>query len=314
MRVHIIASAILVLLISTSVLMLTVGTDKDQADPYRDSAVNAVLGDESFHSAFDVTPHQVEYQKRISTHLHYVIDKLSSKESRFTGQQHENRVALLEELRSYTEAGEFPKNEHYEHPRPRFMDPYGNICAVGHLIAETEGLELVKEINENYEYDYLLDMEDERIADWAENHGFTKKELAMIQPAYDWDQPDDTEPYSKPMEVSVLALNSGLAAVNTYHMFSRHESALMAGTSVALGTGTLLMGRSDRANYRTADYVMGATSVAIGAIGVIDWASQQFGSNDEPAISGRLNSAWRVDIGPEPGFAESATLRVGYSF
>ena len=287
-------------------------------DPYRDSAVNAVLGDKSYEETHQQKPGDVHYHERITTHLHYVIDKLSRRDvDHLDDEQQHNRQALLNELQHYTEAGNFPVNEDYDHPRPRFMDPYGNICAVGHLIAETEGMELVREIKEVYEYEYLLDMKDERISKWADENGFTQTELAMIQPAYNGDPftvVETSEPYPVPLELTTFMVNAGIGIHSSANTINGDSNFWNSTASAALGTGTILMSTSDRANYDTAGLISGTVTLTVGLLGLADLGFNRYSENNEGLFSELLNESWDIQVGQEPGFSDSATISVGYSF
>ncbi len=69
--------------------------------------------------------------------------------------------------------------------RPCFIDTVsGNICAVGYLIAQTEGIELAQKINKKYQYEYIKNMKLPEVEAWTQKYGMSIDDCAMIQPSY----------------------------------------------------------------------------------------------------------------------------------
>jgi len=172
--------------VSTTAASATAQTPYEPEDP---SAINAVLGDESwevrhgdrsFESATEV--------ERIQTHLFYVIDLLEDAPTPHLSKvQRRNRAALLDELEDYAHRGIFPARQlgdGYGARRPRFIDHRGVHCAVGELIKRSGHGALAQEINASHEFSYIFDIENPSLLDWASTSGFTTRELAMIQPGY----------------------------------------------------------------------------------------------------------------------------------
>lgn len=151
-----------------------------------ENTVNAVLGDKSFEMKFGHSPDAKTSEKdRIQTHLYYVIDLLESeKTDHLNKKQVQNRNEIIQLLKDYTEAGHFPKNHYFENRRPVFIDRDGNLCAVGYLIAKTEGLKTAQKINNKHKFDYINDIDGALIDKWLTENGLSKKEAAMIQPMY----------------------------------------------------------------------------------------------------------------------------------
>jgi hypothetical protein len=96
------------------------------------------------------------------------------------------RVNLIDSLEDYVAAGEFPRNTVFPGRRPVFIDPDGRLCAVGYLVAVSSGREAAEKIAASHRYDYLLEMNEPLVDSWAEENGFTLRELASIQPSYNW--------------------------------------------------------------------------------------------------------------------------------
>jgi MYXO-CTERM domain-containing protein len=134
----------------------------------------------------------------IQHHLLRVVDTLR------TAGTGGSRGALLTRLDAYARAGRFPTwdrpiegRRRAPHPRrfsgpgrraPRFRDARGTWCAVGHLMAHTDPA-LAHDLARRFEDRWLSEMDDPRIAAWADRHGFSLDELAWIQPGYCWQPP-----------------------------------------------------------------------------------------------------------------------------
>ncbi len=97
------------------------------------------------------------------------------------------RSHCLELLRQYASDRAFPRNTYVGGRRPVFVDATGRLCAVGFLISQTAGREVTESIAERHRLDYVENIDDPRVGDWAQAHGFTTAELARIQPTYPWD-------------------------------------------------------------------------------------------------------------------------------
>lgn len=115
------------------------------------------------------------------------------------------RAAMLDRLEAYAEAGRYPRWDRpvRRRPRrtrpprcfdapgarsPRFRDPDGTWCAVGHLVAATAPA-LADDLARRFEPCWLDEIDDPRVAAWAAAHGSTTDELAWIQPSYCWQPP-----------------------------------------------------------------------------------------------------------------------------
>lgn len=122
---------------------------------------------------------------RIQFHLESAIDYLSEKQpKRFVKKALEQRRKLIENLSDYASAQKFPINTRHSVRRPYFIDDFGTYCAVGYLISISGHDDLARKINAEHRYDYIKDIKTDGLGTWAINHGFTKEELALIQPGY----------------------------------------------------------------------------------------------------------------------------------
>jgi hypothetical protein len=96
------------------------------------------------------------------------------------------------------------------------------------------------------------------IAAWAEEHGFTLEECAMIQPTYGPVVPDPNDTYQQPIK-SGYGISSGLVAglniaINTVHLTGRFGNAkVISYIGFFSGSAQILMGianvRKDRTEW-----------------------------------------------------------------
>lgn len=125
--------------------------------------------------------------ERIADHLFHVAAALEQRDVRsLTKQQLLNRSKALSLLRAYAKTGRFPINAHHDKRTPYFVDELGTHCAVGHLMRETGATAAVEAIRTQTNYGYVLNELSAypEIESWGMQHGFTKAELAWIQPGY----------------------------------------------------------------------------------------------------------------------------------
>lgn len=162
--------------------------------------VNAIVGDAGFVAEHHRAPTAADSEvDRIRAHLRYVIAELRSAPAPFGPAALARRAALLEALTGYAAAGVFPQNHVHPGRRPVFIDADGTLCAVGYLVTEASGREAAEALAARHRYDYVLDMHDDALDAWAAEHGFTLRELAMIQPSYHWQQPVRPTPIPAPI-------------------------------------------------------------------------------------------------------------------
>ena len=213
------------------------------------NTVNAIIGDASYVQKFELSPDaNTNEVLRLQTHLSYVETLLSQRDlSHLSGQQKSNRKQILEVLHQYWNNGVFPKNYDYEERRPCFIDRDGAICAVGYLIEKTAGREVAEAINEKHQYDYLLDMNEEVISEWADENGLTLEECAMIQPAYGW-QPGPGQTVEAPIDQEygiasgvALGVNAGMNILNLSNRF-RGINKNFSYIGLATGATQIVMG------------------------------------------------------------------------
>lgn len=147
--------------------------------------INPIVSNNSWISAFGSEPNSNDPEgERIKTHLNYVLTilKESPPSSPSLKDQRDQNLSLLKD---YIKAANFPRDiEYHKNRRPCFIDNSGNICAVGYLVEQTSSRSEAQRINGLFQYEFLRDMEDEKLLEWQQSSGLSFKELEMIQPTY----------------------------------------------------------------------------------------------------------------------------------
>lgn len=121
----------------------------------------------------------------IQLHLSLVERTLRSRHmAGFSPAQKQNRLACLDYLHQYWQAGRFPQNEDYTYRTPIFIDKHDNFCAVGYLVKASGHEDVSRMIAARTNIAYVCEMRYPQLLAWAKEYGFTVDELAWIQPTY----------------------------------------------------------------------------------------------------------------------------------
>ncbi|WP_419946041.1 hypothetical protein [Candidatus Poriferisodalis sp.] len=97
------------------------------------------------------------------------------------------RLALLDHLHEYWQAGEFPRNCATRGRRPVFIDDSGVHCAVGHLMSRTGAGHLASEFDRHDRFARIEELPspmDPQFRRWLDKHELSREEAALIQPGY----------------------------------------------------------------------------------------------------------------------------------
>lgn len=151
------------------------------------TVVNAVIGDVSFFHTFGRLPNEGDDEDlRLQTHLRYVEQVLRGRDvSHLSSAQRAARASILDVLHEYHVAGFFPRNRALPGRRPVFVDTVsGAVCAVGYLIEQTRGRDVVEAVNADFQYASIFQIDAPVLDAWLDEHGLTRVEAAMIQPFY----------------------------------------------------------------------------------------------------------------------------------
>jgi hypothetical protein len=209
--------------------------------------VNAVIGDKSFIQTFGQAPdHYTNEILRIQTHLMFVEQVLRSENvTGLTKKQKRNREKALNLLHEYWLNGVFPSNYDYPDERkPCFIDRDGKICAVGYLVAKTAGRNVAEKINLKHQYEYIEEMNEEIVADWAKEYGLSLEECAMIQPAYGGIPTERTVemPVKTSYGISSGILGGANIAGNIFNLKQSGNYKTISKIGLATGTAQLVLG------------------------------------------------------------------------
>ncbi len=131
-------------------------------------------------------PAEMTERERVQSHLKLVESLLRGADvGPLDPVRLQHRLASLDDLHRYWEAGEFPENlDDPGHRHPVFIDDRGVPCAVGYLLIASGSAELALRLAGSQNALYLEQMEDSELAGWVEASGFTLDELRLIQPSY----------------------------------------------------------------------------------------------------------------------------------
>jgi hypothetical protein len=105
---------------------------------------------------------------RIQYHLKLVARHLKKSSDQFWNEyQLKNRSQLIELLEKYAERKIFPTNLYHSTRTPYFIDDFGVHCAVGYLIEQSGHDELALEISEEFNYDYIENINSSRMLEFV---------------------------------------------------------------------------------------------------------------------------------------------------
>lgn len=209
-----------------------------------DDAINPVIGDISYIEAFGERPGgSVDEEFRIRTHLKYVEKRLRAKDvSGLSAELREKRSELLDKLREYRKAGEFPSNFDHEERTPCFIDEDGNICAVGYLVAQTAGWDAAEKIASAFNFDRIHEMDLPLLTEWVANSGLTLNECAMIQPAYGIRPTNPSSPEYEMGTALLGGVNATMITLNAMDLSRGRPNRIKGSIGLATGVASATLG------------------------------------------------------------------------
>lgn len=261
--------------------------------------VNPIVGNAGFVNAFGRHPEIEDEKELVKSHLSYALAMLRNADvSALSASQLSNRKNRLNELEAYIRAGVFPENFDYPGERkPCFIDRNDRLCAVGHLVTESTGLDAAREINAHFQYALIKEMDPDMLKKWAEPNGFSLAELALIQPTY----VNPTFGYVGSAYIGSSAILTGLAVGSSAISLSRMNKGdmklvslfgVLTGVSQSVLGGIYTfqdLGSSGEKALGFANLSIGMGSVIINGIGLLDKGEAKFGATSsslpvEPAL------------------------------
>lgn len=125
-----------------------------------------------------------EEDARVTAHLEDALTQLrTSTPARLSEAQLAAREGVLEDLRRYIDAQQFPRSK--GPTSPVFVDDADAHCAMGALISWNGGDDVVRHIRATRNLATVPRLRDEPgLAEWLTSHGMTVEEAALVQPTY----------------------------------------------------------------------------------------------------------------------------------
>ena len=123
---------------------------------------------------------------RVRAHLEDAYTQLTTAAPQgLTPSQWSGRAAALRRLRAYIDAGRFPRNQSHRAATPVFVDAVDTHCAMGQLLSELGGDDVVQHVRRTRNLETVPTLADEPgLAEWLRAHGLTAEEAALVQPTY----------------------------------------------------------------------------------------------------------------------------------
>ena len=123
--------------------------------------------------------------ERVRAHLEDALAQLATPARALSVQQAERRAIAVDALRRYVAAGRFPRNHSTEPATPVFVDASGTHCAMGALISQLGGADIVEHIRATRNLATVPALWDEPgLLEWLEAWGLEPEEAALVQPSY----------------------------------------------------------------------------------------------------------------------------------
>ena len=148
--------------------------------------INPIIGDIGYQKKHNALPtfNSDDYE-RIISHFEFIIDSLKNSPTKNLNKiQLNNREKHLNTLQKYLDRGIFPSNTYHDSRKPVFIDQDNTHCAVAYLLKEDNQNEVINEVQNLYNYNYIGDMNSELLINWIDRSGLTLNEVRMIQPSY----------------------------------------------------------------------------------------------------------------------------------
>lgn len=126
-------------------------------------------------------------KRRLDRHFRRVLRRLRRHApAGLTGEARRNRARHIEELERYRKRGRFPRNVRHPGRRlPIFVDDAGTRCAMGHLIEQAGGGDLVRGVARRHNLARVHELAViPSFMAWLMANGLTVDEAALIQPSY----------------------------------------------------------------------------------------------------------------------------------
>ncbi len=148
--------------------------------------INAVIGDLSFVARYGRAPTAADDPvERIATHLAFAERILRARDvSMLAPVRRAERTRLLDRLAAYARARRFPAGESPTGRLPTWIDRAGTRCAVADMVEAAAGDATVVALDARFHNEFVAGFADPAFDAFVAASGFTREELAIVQPSY----------------------------------------------------------------------------------------------------------------------------------
>ncbi len=122
--------------------------------------------------------------QRIQRHLLEVCTLLEFNSESYSADLKSVRMDLIDQLRKYANAKQFPINTEDAVRLPYFIDVEGTACAVGYLMLENGFESQANWVHEKINKAYIREIPESWLQSWMDYSALSLDELALIQPSY----------------------------------------------------------------------------------------------------------------------------------
>ena len=219
--------------------------------------------------------------------------------SRATAGQGTAKVTLVQWLREYRGAGQFPHNDRFPGQSvPFFRDSRGVLCAMAYLIDRSGRPDLVDRVAARSNNAYIAELaHDPELRAWLDSVDLSVAEAARIQPSYG-DVEADEEVSTEYAITSILVSGAALTTVglNLWHPSkSTGWAGLLAGGAGLLAGAVKLGEDGGTDKVATANLIIGGGAIAAGLVRLLNSGDGQPSNQPAPESA---SSNLRLAISP----------------
>ncbi len=232
------------------------------------------------------SPAGLREEMRLRAHFDSVDAELRDRSTvQLSANQRAARTTLIGWLREYRDAGEFPRNDRFQHAMPFFRDSDGVLCAMAYLIDRSGRGDLVDRVASTRNNAFIAELaHDPELRGWLDSVGLAANEAARIQPTYDGEPGviDDQEVSTGYAATSVVVSGASLTTLGL-NLFNPSRSTgtagIIAGSVGAIAGAVNLDGSNETQTVAAANIIIGGAAIAAGVYRLLN--SRPAGSVDE---------------------------------
>jgi hypothetical protein len=170
--------------LAAGIALMALASPEHEASVPQPRQIDRIIGSGEFNTVYPISyADQSIQRKQYSDGLLKLVALFRTRDlSGMPEELRAERERNLQRLLEYRERGIFPVN--YDHPDrilPCFIDSTGAICAAGYLIEKSAGRAFAEQINREYKYATVAEMNSPAIDRWIARSGFSREEIATIQ-------------------------------------------------------------------------------------------------------------------------------------